>query len=212
MAKAPASERLLIDGPAGQLEALLELPNKVAPVALAVICHPHPLHGGTMLNKVVHTLARACVASDFATLRFNFRGVGESAGGFDEAIGEFDDAIAAVSWLRNRYPELPVWLAGFSFGGAIAIRVARHMETAGLVSVAPAVRRFAADVTAPPQCPWLLVQGDEDELVDIEETIAFVNKLDPGPELAIFEGGEHFFHGRLVELRNIVEDFIAASS
>lgn len=203
------TENLLIDGPAGQLEALLELTESAQPQAVAVVCHPHPVHGGTLQNKVVHTLARAFVSCDIAALRFNFRGVGVSAGEFDDAAGEYDDAVAAVNWLQARYPELPVWLAGFSFGGAIAIRVANSHSVAGLVSVAPAVRRFAADVESAPACPWLLVQGDEDELVDIDETIEFVNRLEPGPELAVFEGGGHFFHGRLVELRSTVEAFIA---
>ena len=208
MAKVPSSENVLIDGPAGTLEAMLELPAEADPLAIAVICHPHPSFGGTMLNKVVHTLARAFVSRGMASLRFNFRGVGKSEGEFDEAVGELDDALAAIDWLQARYPDLPLWLGGFSFGGAIAIRAALQVDTAGLVSVAPAVRRFAAEVTQAPDARWLMVQGDNDELVDIEETIEFFNAMDPGPELVVFEGGEHFFHGRLVELRATVEDFI----
>ena len=212
MRHSPDSESLLIDGPAGTLETLLEVPKNTDPVGVAVICHPHPVHGGTMLNKVVHTLSRAFVSLGFASIRFNFRGVGKSAGSFDEGKGEVEDALAAVDWIRDRYPNGPLWLAGFSFGGAIAIHAALAKSASGLVSVAPATSRFADDLDRQPACPWLIVQGDQDELVDINETINYVNSLSPGPELVVFPDGEHFFHGRLVELRDTVEDFIRRNS
>jgi alpha/beta superfamily hydrolase len=208
MRKIPTARNLLVDGPSGRLEALLEVPADDEVTAVAVVCHPHPVYGGTMHNKVVHTLARAFLSNGIAALRFNFRGVGESDGDFDEGDGELLDTMAAVTWLTAQYARLPVWLAGFSFGGAIAVRASLQVDAAGLVSIAPAIRRFATSLTAWPQCPWLIVQGDADELVDVDETVVFVDSLDPGPELAIFEGGEHFFHGRLVELRATVEDFI----
>jgi len=208
MGHAPRTESPSIDGPAGVLEGLLEVPGNADAVGAAVICHPHPVYGGTMLNKVVHTLARAFVAHGFASLRFNFRGVGKSSGDFDEGEGEVADALAAVSWIRERYPRGPLWLAGFSFGGAIAIHAALAQSASGLVTVAPATSRFADDLEQQPDCPWLIVQGDQDELVDINETIEYVNGLSPGPELAVFPDGEHFFHGRLVELRDTVEDFV----
>lgn len=199
---------LFIEGPAGQLEALLEKPKSGEPVAMAVICHPHPVYGGTMLNKVVHTLARAFVSQQFAALRFNFRGVGESGGSFADGIGELQDALSAVEWIREHIAAGPIWLAGFSFGGAIAIRAALETSAAGLISVAPATSRFANDLKRQPECPWLIVQGDQDELVDIGETIEYVNSLNPGPQLSVFPQGEHFFHGRLTELRDTLEDFI----
>ena len=104
---------------------------------------------------------------------------------------------------------MPLWIGGFSFGAAMAIRAAVHCNPAGLVSVAPAVFRFADNLDRQPDCPWLIVQGDQDELVDIEETITWVNELDPGPELEVFTDTEHFFHGKLVLLRNAVEEFVA---
>jgi len=208
MNKLPDSEKLSLDGPAGALEALLELPKDGDPVAAGVVCHPHPLHGGSLQNKVVHTLARAFIAQGIATLRFNFRGVGLSEGEFDEGHGELADVLAAADWMQRRYVGLPLWLGGFSFGGAMAIRAAVERPCAGLVSVAPAVSRFAASLRSQPACPWLIVQGDEDELVDIDETVAYVDSLEPGPRLAVIPAGEHFFHGRLVELRETVEAFI----
>jgi len=208
MAKPPKSQSVQINGPAGNLEGLLEAPQGVEVVGCAVVCHPHPLHGGTMQNKVAHTLARSFVGQGFATLRFNFRGVNESDGQYDEGRGELEDVIAAVDWLRNEYPDLRLWISGFSFGAAIAVHAAIRVMPDGLVSIAPAVSRFAESLSSQPDCPWLILQGDQDELVDIDETIAWVNELEPGPELQIFEGAEHFFHGKLVLLREAVEAFI----
>jgi alpha/beta superfamily hydrolase len=210
MAAAPQPESLFIDGPAGRLEALLEVPTGIDVRGAAVLCHPHPQHGGTMHNKVVHTLSRAYSRLGFATLRFNFRGTEGSDGDYDGGVGELDDALAAIAWMRARYPGKPLWLAGFSFGAAIAIRAAVVTEVDGLVSVAPAVSRFAAGLTEQPQCPWLVVQGDQDELVDVNETIDWVNGLEPGPELLVLEGVEHFFHGRLLDLREAVVTFVQA--
>lgn len=208
MSKRPERQELTINGPAGVLEALLESPKDAEPIAQAVVCHPHPVHGGTMQNKVAHTLARSFVGIGMSALRFNFRGVGASEGGFDDGEGEVADVLAAVAWLRQDAPDKPVWLAGFSFGAAMAVRASVEFESAGLISVAPAISRFAGNLTAQPQCPWLIVQGDQDELVDVDETIAWVNTLDPGPELRIFPDTEHFFHGKLVLLRGAVEEFV----
>jgi alpha/beta superfamily hydrolase len=209
MSAHPVTERLFFDGPVGRLEAVVERPGEGALQGCAVVCHPHPQHGGTMHNKVAHTLARAFVRSGYETLRFNFRGTEESEGHFDNGIGELDDALAAVEWMRARHGSYPLWLAGFSFGAAIAVKaaVAKHVD--GLVSVAPAISRFATGLESQPQCPWLVVQGDQDELVDVEETVEWMDSLEPGPELLVIPGGEHFFHGRLAELREAVMEFIA---
>lgn len=208
MSKLPQSENLFIDGPAGKLEALLESPAAGDVRGSAVVCHPHPEHGGTLQNKVVHTLARSFVAQEFAVLRFNFRGVGESDGAFDEGEGEVQDALAAVRVMRERYEGLPLWLAGFSFGAAIAVRAAGEAGADGLVSVAPAVSRVAGGPGPQPGCPWLIVQGDQDDLVPADDTVEWVNSLDPGPELQILSETGHFFHGKLVRLRSAVEAFI----
>ena len=209
MPKPPLVEKLFIKGPAGRLEALVEADADNVPRAAAVVLHPHPQHGGTMHNKVAHTLARSFVRLGFATLRFNFRGTEGSDGEYDEGRGELADALAAIDWMRDRYPGLPFWLAGFSFGAAIGIRAAAERPINGLVSVAPAVYRFASGLEQQPASPWLIVQGDEDELVPVDETVAWVDGLAPGPELLVMSGAEHFFHGRLVELRAAVTDFVS---
>lgn len=208
MNKLPDTETFFIDGPAGRLQALLETPKAREAVGAAVVCHPHPEHGGTMQNKVVHTLARGFVAKGFAALRFNFRGVGESAGDFDGGLGETADALAAVAEMKERYGDKDLWLAGFSFGAAIAIHAASAIRADGLVSVAPAVSRVAGPEGPQPDCPWLIIQGEQDELVPVNDTIEWVNGLEPGPELQVFSETGHFFHGKLVRLRNAVETFI----
>ncbi|MDJ0748881.1 MAG: alpha/beta fold hydrolase [Woeseiaceae bacterium] len=208
MAKYPVQEKLFIDGPIGRLEAALDRPAQGAIEGCAVVCHPHPQHGGTMHNKVAHTLARAFVRSGFEVLRFNFRGTENSEGTFDNGVGELDDALAALHWLSDRHPDLPIWLAGFSFGAAIAVKAAVAEHVDGLISVAPAISRFAASLESQPQCPWMVIQGDQDELVDIDETVAWFDSLEPGPELLVIPGGEHFFHGRLTELREAIMGFI----
>lgn len=212
MAGLPQSEKLLIQGPAGRLEALVETPREPAPHGVAVICHPHPLHDGTMHNKVVHTLARAFVSSRMLALRFNFRGVGESEGSFDDGRGELEDALAAAREGRRRVAQGPLWLAGFSFGAAIAVRAAAELGADGLVSVAPAIARVSGLSGVEPRCPWLVIQGEDDEIVSVDDTIEWVNAMEPGPELRVFAGTSHFFHGKLVELRKTVEAFVREHS
>ena len=208
MKKSVRTDDFFIAGTAGRLQAILEAPTDAAPIGAVVVCHPHPQHGGTMHNKVAHTLARTFLRMGFAVLRFNFRGTEQSEGQFDDGVGELDDALAALDWLRERYPNLPMWLAGFSFGAAIAVRAATLVEVSGLISVAPAVERVAGGLDGQPACPWLVVQGDEDELVEVDDTIDWLNSLQPGPELQVFDGAEHFFHGRLIDLREAVTAFV----
>jgi len=208
VSKPPNSEKLYLDGPAGRLEAVLESPGDMRASGAAVVLHPHPQHGGTMHNKVAHTLGRTFVRMGFAALRFNFRGTEGSDGEYDDGNGEQQDALAAIAWMRTKYPGLPFWLAGFSFGAAVAIRATTETSVDGLISVAPAVYRFADGLVGQPEGPWLIVQGDEDELVDVDETIEWVNGLEPGPELVVMLGAEHFFHGRLTDLRDVVSEFV----
>ncbi len=208
MSRQAVNEKLFLEGPAGKLEGILERPGDGALQGCAIVCHPHPQHGGTMHNKVAHTLARAFVRSGFEVLRFNFRGTERSEGRYDHGVGELDDALAALHWLSDRHPDLPIWLAGFSFGAAIAVRAAVAEDVDGLISVAPAISRFASGLETQPQCPWLIIQGDEDELVDLDETLEWFNSLAPGPELLVFDGVEHFFHGRLTELREAIMNFV----
>jgi alpha/beta superfamily hydrolase len=147
------TESLTFTGPAGTIEALMDAPAGDA-IGMAVVCHPHPQHGGTMHNKVVHTVAREFARCGYTALRFNFRGTEGSEGAFDNGRGELEDALAAIEWLRDQCGSGPLWLAGFSFGAAIAIRAAVNVPVNGLISVAPAVRdqrsrtRARADGTA----------------------------------------------------------------
>jgi alpha/beta superfamily hydrolase len=202
---------LRLDGPSGSLEALVEGPP-AAPRAVGVICHPHPLHEGTMHNKVVHTLARALLRLDCVTLRFNFRGVGQSEGAFADGLGELEDALAVCRWARDQFPDLPLALAGFSFGAAVALAAATRERPFALVTVAPPVGRLIDREIRPPAVPWLIVQGDADELVACEQVLRWVNTLEPGPEVAVLSGVDHFFHGRLLELRDIVTTFLRAQA
>jgi alpha/beta superfamily hydrolase len=201
----PAPQPIRIDGPAGPLEAILEEPLEAAAAAsFAVICHPHPQHGGTMTNKVVHTLARCFQRLGAATVRFNFRGVGASAGAWDEGRGELADALAVIAWGRARWPGRPLWLGGFSFGAWIAARAAGQAAPARLVTVAPPVTRFDFGDFLVPQCPWLIVQGEADELVDAGQVRAWVRALQGAVQLRVLPGVDHFFHGHLGALSEAV--------
>lgn len=208
MSKPPKSEAMTLAGPAGRLEAILETPQDGEPSALVVLCHPHPLYYGTMRNKVMHTLSRAFVGEGFAALRFNFRGVGKSTGLHDNGHGETGDALAALQWLRRRWPTLPWWLGGFSFGAMIALKCALQEAPQGLVTIAPPFAKYASELAGQPACPWLVVQGDRDELVAIDSVVSWMDALEPGPELLVMEDTDHFFHSKLVLLREAVADFI----
>ncbi|MET0282468.1 MAG: alpha/beta hydrolase [Steroidobacteraceae bacterium] len=210
-------EQVQLAGVAGPLQAVIEVPvaAAAAPSAFMVVCHPHPLHGGTMDNKVVTTLARAAHELSVPSIRFNYRGVGTSAGIYDHGRGETDDALTAVAHGRQRWPDASVWLAGFSFGGVVALRAStRHgAATVGrLVTVAPALGHnypAARDIEVP-QCPWLVVQGDADDVVDPAVNIQWAAQLVPPPRLVVLPGVGHFFHGQLGALLEQVRPFLAA--
>lgn len=208
------AEPLVLSGPAGALEAVIEVPQGgETPAAFMVVCHPHPQHGGTMHNKVVTTLARAAQGLGVPTIRFNYRGVGSSAGSFDAGKGEVDDALAAVAAGRRRWSRAQLWLAGFSFGGIIALRAAMHADAgsvAKLVTVAPALGRDFSDPRdiEVPACPWLIVQGDADEVIDGALVIDWAGRIAPAPRLAVLPGVGHFFHGKLADLQQAVQAFL----
>jgi alpha/beta superfamily hydrolase len=196
-------EALTIDGPAGQIEALLDAPQGGPDRRVAVLCHPHPQFQGTMLNKVVHTLARAMNDLAIPAIRFNFRGVGASSGEFGGGVGETQDALAVSRWALEKYPSAKLWLCGFSFGGMIAANAALSANPEQLVTIAPAVTRMKGLLGgAQPDCPWLIIHGEEDEVVDCDETVRWVNELSPGPRLILLPEVGHFFHGRLTVLRH----------
>ena len=194
-------EVLHFPGPAGVLEGLIDWDGEGPPALVAVLCHPHPLFGGTLHNKVVHTLSRSFRAAGAAALRFNFRGVGASAGTHDGGVGETDDAHSAVALVRARWPDAALVLGGFSFGGAVAMRAAAAASPAWLVSVAPAIDRVPLDGFTAPGCPWLIVQGDADDVVSPAGVQRWVAQAPGAPTLRMLAGVGHFFHGRLHELQ-----------
>jgi hypothetical protein len=210
MIQAPSVEKLVIDGPDGAIESLIERPPGARTDIIAVCCHPHPLYGGTMQNKVVHTLARCAQDQRVTSLRFNFRGVGASAGVYDNGVGETDDAAAVVDWCRQRFGMTRLWSLGFSFGAFVAFRLASLRDAGLLVTVAPPVQRFDFATLAVPRCPWLVAQGDKDDLVNHEAVLGWTRTVHPAPEVKILAGAEHFFHGRLTGLRTLIGDWLAA--
>ncbi len=202
-----SSERLLLDGPEGKLEAVLEGTTE-NPRMIAIICHPHPLFGGTMDNKVVTTLSRAAREADAAVVRFNFRGVGASQGAYSDGIGETEDLVAVHNWLSKRYPGLPFWLAGFSFGTFVAARGAEILAANGsgpkaLFLVAPAVHNYPFDEIESVGCPVTVVQGEDDEVVPVDKVFRWVETTPLAPDLIRFPESGHFFHGHLLELRDV---------
>ncbi len=201
--------KTVIFGPAGQLEAMVSGLFQTGSVHnIGIMCHPHPLYQGSMHNKVVTTTIRAWQQRAIATIRFNFRGVGESEGQYDHGVGECLDLQAVIDYAKAHYPNAALWLGGFSFGAFISLKVATSgVSPAGLISLAPALRFFNFLTLTLPECPWLVVQGTEDELVPKEEVTAwydFLNKhkkTDLDWELLFIRESSHFFHGHLVELR-----------
>lgn len=195
-----APSKITLAGPSGMLEGMLHLPDS-EPVAIAVVAHPLPTMGGTMDNKIVTTLAKTFAELGFATLRFNFRGVGSSEGVFDSGNGEVEDALAVVQHAREAFGHLPLVLSGFSFGAYVQARVAQHLHPKAhkLVLVAPAVGRFAMPHVAH---TTLLIHGEQDEIIPLAEAFDWARPQHL-PIVVLPEAG-HFFHGRLQQLKQIV--------
>lgn len=208
MSSRPHIEQLRIDGAAGELESIVETPADATFDLVAVLCHPHPLFGGTMTNKVVHMLAKSFNELGMPAVRFNFRGIGRSAGAYDEGRGETADCEAVAAWAKQRWPQAQLALGGFSFGGAIAIRAATTLNPAKLVTVAPAIRKVEVGPEHVPACPWLIVQGDSDELVDPNDIRQWAQGFPKPPVLKCLPGVDHFFHGKLNELRDTVIEWM----
>lgn len=194
---------LFIEGPSGPLEAKLFIPEESFK-KIGIICHPHPLYGGNMNNKVVHTLTKTLQEHQLASLRFNFRGVGKSAGSYAGGDGEADDLMGILNWIQNSYPDSTIWLAGFSFGAYIALKVATEsfFTAEQLILIAPPVEHFPAMKRfGLPKCPCIVVQGDADEIVDPDSVFKWAHALFPKVTLITIQNAGHFFHGRLIELR-----------
>lgn len=194
------TRRVTIDGPAGAIECAIDEPGG-EPRGVAVVCHPHPQHGGTMDNKVAQTLARAYVQQGWRALRFNFRGVGVSEGTWDDGRGEVDDALAVVA--AHRADGLPLALAGFSFGGYVAAEAAHRLpadaKPASLVLIAPSTQKQQV-----PPVPegTLVVHGEADDVVPLAATLDWARPQ--ALPVVVVPGAGHFFHGQLTLLKNLV--------
>ncbi len=198
-------EELLIEGPAGQLQLLTSCPQCYQGESpIAVICHPHPLYGGSLNNKVVHILANTFNELGLLSVTFNFRGVGRSGGRFDNGLGETADLLAVVRWVRSRHPLAPLWLAGFSFGSFVALQAAQQLQIERLLLVAPPVSMFDFSNLKGPEGSWMVIQGGKDEVTAPEAVSAWVHRQWPRPRYEWLADADHFFHGRLNRLRERV--------
>lgn len=197
-------------GPAGRIEGIVSVPPAEKPAgAVAIICHPHPLHGGSFNNKVTHTLARTLCNLGAVAIRFNFRGVGRSAGRYDHGIGETQDLLAVIRAVRAEYPGREIWLAGFSFGAYIALHAAQYTQVDRLITIAPPVNLFRLGDMAAPACPWLLVQGKQDQLVPYQDVLRWATRIYPAPETVYLDDACHYFHGKLAALQTIIAGAVA---
>lgn len=223
----PHNAQGLLTGPAGNLEMITqvpELPEGMFDQGVAVICHPNPMQGGTMHNKVVYTLAKAYLAKGFKVVRFNYRGVGQSEGEFGQALGEVADLDAVIAWVKKVLPEsTPLSLAGFSFGTYISAywAITHNWPIEQLISVAPAVDRLDFDklitdhetvLSKHNHLNWVILQGEQDEVVPPESVYQWVDNLPaslkPYVTLERFPETSHFFHGKLVPLKDAIMKYI----
>lgn len=197
-----STERINIPGPAGVIEVAYNVPAP-APRGIALVTHPHPLQGGTLDNKVVQTLAKTFFALGYASVRFNFRGVGQSEGSFDEGVGETEDALAALAHARARLAGgkelLPVVLAGFSFGSYVQTRVAKRVTVERMVLIGPAVKRFALEEVP---ADTIVIHGEEDDVVALADVFEWARPQQL--PVIVFPGCGHFFHGRLPQLQRVI--------
>jgi alpha/beta superfamily hydrolase len=196
----------MLDGPIGKLESIsgIATPDG-ARRGVVVICHPLTVEGGSMHNKVVTMAERALRESGLDTVRFNFRGAGNSAGEFDKGTGESEDLAAVVAWVRKVRPDDALWLTGFSFGSYVTINNAQRLHADALISIAPPVGRREFELVTLPTCPWLVVQGEADEVVDPQAVFDWVDTLEHKPELIRMPDTSHFFHRRLMDLRGAIK-------
>lgn len=197
-------EKLMISGAAGAIEAVMEFTAET-PEFIGLVCHPHPLYGGTMDNKVVTSLCREVRDAGGVALRFNFRGVGGSEGSHGGGLTETEDLLAVHAWLMHRWPGLPLWLAGFSFGSFVAARGAFALQANGtpvshLLLVAPPVHHYDFDAITDVGCPVTVALGDEDEVVPVDDMLRWAGSTVLAPDLVRFPATGHFFHGQLVAL------------
>lgn len=204
------TQKFFIAGPAGKLEVILGEPESI-PKGIAVIAHPHSLHGGTMDNKVVHTLFTTLLGLGFITAKFNFRGVGQSESHFDHGVGEIEDVLAVTQTIRDQFnrhsTDLPLLLAGFSFGGAIQLHVAERLSPEFLILVAPSVANLKAPAVPKTTQYALIIQGDKDDIVLPDTILAWA--APQSQPIVFIPGAEHFFHGKLIILKQLISEYLS---
>jgi len=214
MSHAHQSKNFFLQGPAGKLEAVLWTPHDDAgPKSAALVCHPHPLFGGTLHNKVVYQAAKALDGLGMPVLRFNFRGAGLSEGQHDRGRGELDDVRAAVQFLANEFPRIPLLLAGFSFGCWVGLRVGcEDARVERLIGIGAPVNN--SDFSYLRECgkPKLFVHGSNDEHGDVNSVRRMMEQLSGKNELVVVDGVDHFFAGRIEELGNAITRWAGGSS
>lgn len=198
-------QKLFVTGSAGKLETVVTLPEG-APRGIAIVAHPHPLYQGSMDNKIVYILTKAFIEQQYITVKFNFRGVGKSEGGFAQGEGEIEDVLAVTQYIREHYDTestpLPLILAGFSFGGGVQAHVAQQLRPHKLILVAPSVERQHAPPVINHATHVLVIQGDQDSVVPLTSVLEWAS-----PQtlpITVIPGAEHFFHGKLHVLKDII--------
>jgi len=206
--KQPGENVLSLQGKAGQLEAVLTVPEQIKTNYVAFLGHPHSLQGGTMNNKVVTTMARAFKELGIPALRFNFRGVGLSAGVYNDGIGESEDMLELVKQWQQEQKTAQIIFAGFSFGSYVAYRTAAQSKHVLLVTIAPPVHHYDYTEFKPEPRPWLIVQGDADEVVPCSLVLDFADSSTPSLPVIEFAETGHFFHGKLLELKARLKEYV----
>src|SRR5665213_815944 len=190
-----------IPGPSGQIESLFMQGNIPTQNMTAILCHPHPLFEGTMHNKVITTMAQTFRDLGIDSIRFNFRGVGQSAGTYGEGEGELQDCLAVVEWAKQNNPSHHIILAGFSFGGAIALRAANIVHPNLLITIAPALYTIDTQTIETLTCPWIVVQGEKDDVIAPNTVYEWLTTRPEKPQIIRIEEAGHFFHGQLGRLK-----------
>jgi len=202
----PDNAAILLPGPAGVLDVAVDPPDPSVPArALTVIiCHPLPTGGGTMHNKVVTMVARSLRELGATAVRFNFRGTGRSTGQFDNGSGEREDLRAVFEWVRAQRPGDALWLAGFSFGAYVALAMQAELRPDVLISIAPPVGRWDFSAIPTPTMPWVVIQGDADEIVDAQAVYAWLDAVNARAEVVRMPATGHFFHRKMMDLRGAI--------
>ncbi len=197
----------MIEADGIQLEANLREP-KIPPRGAVVICHPHPVYGGTMDNRIVYRAAKAAAAAGFAALRFNFRGVGRSTGSYDQGLGEKEDVVGAIDWMQSKHPELPLALIGYSFGAWVALQVGdSDARITAMIGIAPPLDLYAMEFLTRNAKPSLFIVGTQDEFCSMENILQLQPHLPAATSMQILEGADHFFTDRTDEIERLISEF-----